>query len=412
MGWPGPSLRVCMGPPSRGRLLLTAVLAFWFSGRFASAQTQEIRVPTWTQNPIARHTACPVEANSPTVCTLWGAEDLDTPLDFRINSLPAVGFLYETSGNFRTFGSDPKNMPDPIGPHLLPFLVTDPLHRIVYVPPFNVWPPESSWSSFTYVVQANKSHTEIENPPVSEPGLVVLTNPEGMVASSSFDSADTSLGWSVSGNLADIDAIDGGLKHQALAMGALNRYVYGVDEVQFLDFASGLDRSKWYFEAAAADFHGEKMRAAYGGTLKFTVRSLYGNFSELNAPLDWVTIECESCDSGQGARIVRFTDEVLRWDGSEKMVELRLLPVERWMRDPLNSALDFTFASECEIAAILSNVSRVAILGDFTRRGEGVALDDVIMYQASPAHQPTFPVDCQKGCPCRHNPDLIRPSCC
>jgi len=143
------------------------------------------------------------------------------------------------------------------------------------------------------------------------------------------------------------------------------------------------------------------------------VRSLYGNFSELNRPLDWVTIECASCDSGQGARMVRFTDHLLRWDGSERLVELKLLPVENWMRDPLNSALDFTYATECEIAAILSNVSRLAILGDFTAGGESVAIDNIAISQPHPSEQPAYPVECQKGCPCRrHNPDIIRPSCC
>jgi len=379
------------------------------------AWAQDLR--PWISNPVARHTACPVAPSAPTVCTLWGEEDLDLPLIFRISALPTAGYLYETSGNFRTFGTDPKNMPDPIGPHLLPFLVTDPLHRIVYVPPFNVWPPEGHWSSFTYTVQVNVSVLSLEERegktfPASEPGLVVMTNPEGAIAASTFDAAGDGDGWSISGNYADIDATSGGLRHQAFAWGALNRYVSGVDEVQFLDFGSGLDRSKWYFEGSPREFHGSMLQVAYGGRLRFTVRSLYGNFSELNSPLDWVTLECASCNSNQGARIVRFVDESLRWDGSERLVELKFHPVERWMRDPLNSALDFTFASECEIAAILSNVSRMAILGDFTRRGEGVAIDDVAIYQPIQYEMPAFPVQCQKGCPCRHNQGLVRPSCC
>mmetsp|Transcript_72518 Transcript_72518/g.208124 ORF Transcript_72518/g.208124 Transcript_72518/m.208124 type:complete len:405 (+) Transcript_72518:53-1267(+) len=397
---------------------------FLFASSCAWAQSGEIKPTPWVQNPVARHIACPVAANKPTVCTLYGAEDGNLPLEFRINSLPKEGVLYETSGVFRMFGSDPKHTPDPIGPHLLPFLITDPLHRIVYVPPYNQWPPEGAWSSFTYVVQLNLTSfygaglpsaatatTTIG--PISEPGLVVFTNPEGSIAASSFDLEAGGDGWSISGNLADLDATDGGLKHHAFAWGALNRYVYGTDEVQFLDFGSAMDRSKWYFEAPESSFTGTSMAAAYGGTMRFTVRSLYGNFTELNAPLDWVTIECAACDSGSGARMVRFADDYLRWDGSERTVELRLSPVEGWMRDPLNSALDFTYASECEMAAILSNVSRVAILGDFTRSGEGVAIDNVAIFQPPPSKQPMYPVECQKGCPCRrHNPDIVRPTCC
>lgn len=389
----------------------------------AGFESGEKKPRPWVQNPVARHTACTVQANLPAVCRLFGKEDGDKPLEFRINSLPEKGLLYETSGNFRTWGSDPKHGPDPIGPHLLPFLVTDPLNRIVYMPPYNEWPPEGAWSMFTYTVQVNATAMALlATAPagaaaiplsVSEEGLVVLTSPEGCVAAASFDLAADGDGWSISGNLADIDATDGGLKHQAVVWGGLNRYVYGTDEVQFLDFGSGWDRSKWYFEASPSAFNGEKMAAAYGGLLRFTVRSMYGNFSELNAPLDWVTIECASCDSGGGARIVRFADEYLRWEGQERTVELRLEPIEGWMRDPLNSALPFTYAQECEIAAILGNVTRVAILGDFTQGGEGVALDNVAIFQPPASELPRYPVQCQKGCPCRrHAPDIVRPGCC
>ena len=43
---------------------------------------------------------------------------------------PADPFrLYETSPNFRSFGSAPLMAPEPIGSHLLPLLVTDPKHQ-------------------------------------------------------------------------------------------------------------------------------------------------------------------------------------------------------------------------------------------------------------------------------------------
>jgi hypothetical protein len=217
----------------------------------------------------------------------------------------------------------------------------------------------------------------------------------------------------VSGNLAEVGPNYRGLRHQAFVWGALSHYVYGVDEVQYLDFATGVDRSKWYFEAAAAGFHQPEMAGAYGGTLRFTVRSLYGNFSELNSPLDWVTLECAACDSGRGLRLVRFVDDLLYWEGgAEQVVELGLTPLEHWQRDPLNAGLNFTYATECEIAAVLTSISRVAILGDFTRGGEGVALDDVAVLAAAPSAQPAYPLDCQKGCQCKHNVGLVRPTCC
>ncbi|CAE8645685.1 unnamed protein product, partial [Polarella glacialis] len=320
-------------------------------------------------NPVARHVACRVEANTPSVCQLAGFEDTYKELQYKILSLPEVGLLFETSPNFRTMGTDPKSAPDPIGPHQLPFQLTDPSKKVVYIPPFNQWPSEGSWASFTYIVVAPPDEGDNDGPvQPSEPGLAVLTNAYGGIAGSDFNLADGGSGWTISGNLETVGGSkSSGLQHQAFAWGGLNRYVYGVDEVQNLDFATGLDLAKWYFEASPAVFNREALASSYGGVIRFTVRSQYGDFRSLNDPLDWVTIECESCDSGHGARIVRFVDESLRWDGTEQTVELFLNTNGRWMYDPLNAALDFQYATECQIASVLINVSRIAILGDFTR---------------------------------------------
>lgn len=387
----------------------------------ANFQTGEVFPPVWVTNPVALHVACPVEPNTPTVCTLAGAEDGEANLEFYIVSLPEAGIIYETSQNFRTDGVDPKNMPDPIGPHMLPHHINDEGSRIVYVPPANMWAPEGHWASFKFVVRARvvleegASPTEIE----SMPAMAVMANPAGAVAGSTFDITGDNDGWYTSGNLADVGGEGGGLKHQAFNWGSMSHYVLGVDEVQYLDFATGLDRTRWYFEASKKAFCKPELVGAYGGKVRFKMRSLYGNFSVLNRPLDWVTIECASCDSGRGLRIVRFVDDAdwkganfLSWDGTEREVEFTLAPIERWMKDPLNAAMNFAFASECEIASCLSNVSRVAILGDWTRGGEGIALDDVAILAAPPAVQPTYPVTCQKGCKCRHNTDLRMVTCC
>jgi len=159
-------------------------------------------------------------------------------MSFYITKLPDVGHLYETSPNFRMFGTEPKNAPDPIGEHLLPFLVTDPLHRVVYVPPWNVWPPEGMWASVAYTTVSTPEPvptpigqpTPTPAPVTSEQALAVFTNPSGYVAGSTFDAAEDGSGWSVSGNFAAV-GVGGGVKHQAFVWGALSHYIYGVDEV-------------------------------------------------------------------------------------------------------------------------------------------------------------------------------------
>merc|ERR1719261_1629586 len=208
---------------------------------------------------------------TPTVCRLAGFEDDAKPLEFLIKTLPQSGKLYETSQNYRSYGTDPKNAPRPIEEFQLPFKVSDSAHQVVYVPPANVFPPEGRWASFTYVVKeptGGKSSAE---------GFVVLNNPSNYVGSSSFVSDNDD--WSISGNVNDANPV-----HQPYGWGAVNRYVYGTDEVQYVDFITGFDKSKWYFEASPGKFYVPEMAAAYGGKIRFTVKATYGDFNYLNSP--------------------------------------------------------------------------------------------------------------------------------
>lgn len=362
----------------------------------------------WVQNPVARHVACPVGTNAPSVCRLAGHADGDAFMNYSVTTLPQVGLLYEMSVDSYIHGTEPKPAAYPIAPQQLPLLVTDPKHRLIYVPPYDAWEPDTHWASFTYVVSIETFDFRIV---FSEEGLVVLATSSGGIASSTFDESEDTGGWSVSGNLRDPEIVAGGLKQQSLYWGGLHHYIYGVDEALNLDFTSGMDKTKWYFEASPSVFCRPQLAAAYGGHIRFRIRSMYGNFSDLNSPLDWVTLECASCDSGRGIRLVRFMERLFDWDGSERRVELRLSTKELWKRDPWNSAMPFHYAGECEIAAVLTNLSRVAILGDFTRGGEGVAIDDVEML-ADVSEQPAYPLACQKGCFCKYDVGNVHPTCC
>jgi len=196
--------------------------------------------------------------------------------------------------------------------------------------------------------------------------------------------------------------------HQPYGWGLLNRYVYGTDDVQYVDFQTGNDRSKWYFTAPEG-WYLPDIGTAYGGALQFTVKSTYGDFHYLNSPLDWVSLECDECNNGRGLRIIRFTDQLLNWDGTEKRVSLDLAAGKLWKLDPLNAAIPYRDASECEIGAVLVGLTRLKILGDFTQAGEGIAIDDVVI--RIPDEMPQFPITCQQGCQC-HHADIQRLSCC
>eukprot|EP00929_Paragymnodinium_shiwhaense_P051607 TRINITY_DN25944_c1_g1_i2.p1 TRINITY_DN25944_c1_g1~~TRINITY_DN25944_c1_g1_i2.p1 ORF type:complete len:413 (+),score=90.34 TRINITY_DN25944_c1_g1_i2:133-1371(+) len=400
------------------RLALFALIGAAAASRYVDMPEDHV----WKANPVARHLSCSVEVNVPAVCFLaaWEETGLGGVIETYVRTLPKVGLLLETSPAYRLNSSDIRTAPDPvtsIGAHLLPYKVTDVLNRVVYVPPLNDWGTQDFWSSFEYEViwypprPAGLPPQMPDPEPIkSEIGLVVLANPKGSVAGSNFDGAESYAGWSLSGNLGS-DSPHGGLRFQDAVLGGLSRYIYGVDEVMFMDFETGLDQTRWYFESSP-NFYARELAAAYGGWIRFSIRSLYGNFTELNAPLDWISIECESCHSGSSLKIVRFIDESFSWEGSELKVEVPLTPMGKWKKDTQNSAAGYVYAGECEIAAVLNDVSRLAILGDFARGGEGVALDDVAIVALPDSEQPAHPVACQQGCTCRDNPKIARPKCC
>mmetsp|Transcript_77393 Transcript_77393/g.185467 ORF Transcript_77393/g.185467 Transcript_77393/m.185467 type:complete len:387 (+) Transcript_77393:55-1215(+) len=365
--------------------------------RVGVADIDNIFPVLYSSNPVARHTACQVPAGEPTVCRLHGYEDAGKELQYLITSLPSSGSLYETSQNYRTYGTDPKYAATSIKDYELPFKLTDALGRVVYIPPSDVFPPEGRWAALTYEVQEPLAGNK------SEQGQVSFSSPSQQVAASTFVGGTDA--WTISGN-----SYSNVPTWQAFGWGILNRYIYGTDEVQYIDFDTSSDKSKWYFEPSPGKFYLPELATAYGGTLKFTIASTYGDFAHLNNPLDFITLECSSCNSGRGLRIVRFADNGLEWAGQEKIMQVILATGNHWWRDPMNAALPFTDATECEIAAVLQGLTRLAILGDFTRAGEGVALDDVSISTSST--QPSFPLACQQGCSCAHDLRQQRVSCC
>jgi hypothetical protein len=372
----------------------------------------------YSSNPLARHVACAVPAGSPTVCTLAPFEEANATINVYITALPAIGALYETSQNYKSYGSDPKYVYGAaIQEYELPYLVKDPLSRVVYVPPADIFPPEGRWATVTYQVQEPISGA------MSETGYLALGGPAGYVAGSTFIAGVDD--WTISGNIHAAPSMSNTTSinsvaatypgavaptWQALGWGLLNRYIYATDEVHYIDFETGSDRSKWYFEAPGAKFYMPDLASVYGGKIKFTIASTYGDFAYLNSDLDFITLECAACYSGRGIRLVRFAEHGLEWDGSERVFEATLAEGHHWKRDPMNKAKPFTDATACEMAAVIAGLTRVRILGDHTRAGEGVALDDVSIAGAS--LQPMYPIPCQQGCTCHHFEADRRLSCC
>jgi hypothetical protein len=96
-----------------------------------------------------------------------------------------------------------------------------------------------------------------------------------------------------------------------------------------------------------------------------------------------VVLECASCQGPVSLGItLGFSIHSLRssssgmFSGSTKRFSIPLVEGV-WMKDPQNSLSAWPAASQCDLIQVLSRLSKVRILGDWTTLQESVALDDV-----------------------------------
>ena len=66
-----------------------------------------------------------------------------------------------------------------------------------------------------------------------------------------------------------------------------------------------------------------------------------------------------------------------------RTIEIPLLPAS-WRRDSRNTLTPWANVTDCELAGVLSAVSRVTVLGDQTAYYETVAIDNVGVLHAVP----------------------------
>ncbi|RYH09675.1 hypothetical protein EON65_39995 [archaeon] len=97
-----------------------------------------------------------------------------------------------------------------------------------------------------------------------------------------------------------------------------------------------------------------------------------------------VILECDTCQGPVRKGITLgynmqtfFSSRNGVFDGGAKRVVIQLSETGGWLKDSQNSLLSWTRPSQCDIIQVLSRLSRVRILGDWTRWYETVALDDV-----------------------------------
>lgn len=201
--------------------------------------------------------------------------------------------------------------------------------------------------------------------------------PHRQVVSSDF--ATNLDGWTVVNNGARAKAQPaGGLMYEPYSRGLLNHYIMATDAEINVDRKNN-DKDLWYFQAPSKFLGNHAI--AYGGEMVFTFGSAAGDFtpSKLNPLARVVVLECDSCNSGTGVRLVMPAGKHVELNGKTQQFRLPLKESE-WREDPKNTLITLDrwgTPTQCEMVEVLSGLTRVQVLGDHTQWYESVALDGV-----------------------------------
>jgi len=325
-------------------------------------------------DPLAPHQLVVVPRGGDALIAL-GGYDLDgDQLQAVVTALPSSSSgatLYQLSRVFSDYGYEPKQgkAVASVGE-----VATGSLNRVYYKRPTADVEPVGAWDVLEFTVSDLDPFGRVKS--TSLPGKVTVVPPSGILVGSHF--GRDSEGWQVVGNKAASHAVT----YEASSRGQLNQYVYGSDDTINTDVTGGSDRSLWYFNAPAKfmGHHG----IAYGGALEFLLSSFHGDFrpEKLNQGLDrsglhLVEIHCAECNTNRGVTIAFPVSAATPFTGSTTSYSISLVESAGWIKDPKNTLLEWPAPTQCEFIEVLSSISSIRILGDFTSWYESVALDQV-----------------------------------
>nr|AIG56431.1 secreted protein [Achlya hypogyna] len=334
--------------------------------------------------PVARHLVVLVDPGQDVVVTLKGYSLSGLPLTYTITSLPTQGSLYQLSQVFSDYGYDPKKQASPLA--AIPSPVTGSKARVVFSRPFTASPLDSkvltTTTFYQYSLQfAEFTYTVNDGATTSQAGIVTVSQGAAVMSSQFYFDTD---GWSIVHNHQNSPPV-----FDPTSRGALSYYIYGTDAMIHTDPITASDRELWYF-SAPPKFLGNQWYA-YGGSLDFILAASEGDFTAVNAPASapLVILDCATCNLNAGVRLAWAQANSPTFTGVTTAYSVPLLETSGWLMDPKNTLLPWTVPTQCQLVEVLTKLSGISILGDFTQRYETVALDSVLLL-----HGPGQPMAC------------------
>lgn len=323
--------------------------------------------------PIALHQLIVVDTASDAVIRLKGYDYYDPNLEYKVITAPDTGSLYQLSQVFSSYGYEPK-----AGTKLMSgkTTITGSNNRVYYKRPSPDVAGINKWDTINYVVHSNIAGGNSYD---SYEGTITLVPPSGALVGSDFLLGND--GWKITGNKA---LVSDAIAEQFSRGSMLNHYIYSTDNKVNVKGAGLPDSSLWFFQAPPK-FLGN-WGIAYGGFLKFTLGAFSGDFNKLNGnKMNIVELECKSCVGpvGKGITLVFPVSKIMTmtsFSGEPAVFNIPFLEDAGWLKDPQNSLVAWSKPSKCDIIQVLSRLSSLKILGDWTSWYESVALDNVQIY--------------------------------
>lgn len=343
----------------------------------ASAQPGAYRTPSG-HPPLALHQLVVVSPGSDTVVPLRGYDLDGDKLKATVTALPeGTGVVHQLSKVFSDYGYEPKKG---VSVKSGADVTGSKGNRVYYKRPSADAAPVGKYGVMEYTVSDLSPSNQVMS--TSPPGMVTFVPPSGLLVASHFSRGPE--GWAVVGNKGASKGSAHDVTYEASSRGALNHYVYGSDDTINAEGAGATDKSLWYFKAPPKflGHHG----IAYGGSFGFTLSSFHGDFSaakrnvglDASSGLHLVELHCAKCNVNRGVTLAFPASKAPAYfSGAAQAFTLSLKETAGWVEDPKNTLKAWKAPSQCTLIEVLSGLTEVRILGDFTNWYESVALDKV-----------------------------------
>lgn len=143
---------------------------------------------------------------------------------------------------------------------------------------------------------------------------------------------------------------------------------------------SSEDNSLWFFSAPSTFLGNQGI--SYGGKLQFTLGSFSGDFNNLNSHAPLVRLVCADCQGPiyKGITLIFPLSTALQsttFSRDGTTFSFNLQETSGWLKDPQNSLKKWTVPTKCDMIQVLSRLTSLEILGDWTTWYETMALDNV-----------------------------------